>query len=860
VADIQNLRRSTLGNGLEVLLYPSFDAPVASFWVFYRVGSRNELPGITGVSHWVEHMMFKGTPNVGSGELMLRVNRNGGELNAFTSYDYTAYHQTLPADRIGLAVGLEADRMVNLLIDPAETESERTVILSERQGAFNNPSYVLWDETLATAFRAHSYREFVIGSEHDLKTMSREDLYGYYRRFYAPNNAVVVVSGAFDADAMQAEIERAFGSISASDGIDQRAVVEPPQIAERTVELLHPAPAPEVLMGFHVPGAGHADTHALELLAAVLSGAGGRMGKSSRLPRALVATGRARSANANYLRGIDPFLFLLSATGLPDGEAHELDRLLMEQLALIKDQGITAAELDRARKQLITSFHYGSESVSEQAHGIGDAAMYGKPEDFFSYPDDIAAVTLKDVQRVVAEYFRPSNRTVGYLVPTEPASGGSPVENAAALRFGLGGVGAPALQPFERETPVSGITLLTQPQPLDPVVSARIRIETGSADDPADRHGLAHVAAQMLLRGTETRSREAFEDACDDLGASIGVSAGREHTEFSITCLAQDLPACLELVADALERPVFDQHQLALTRREAEAAIRQAEDNTMSVADQAVRELIYPDGHPLRHRTVGDRDGLRTITRDDLVGFHQDRLANSPIVAAVVGGFPSTDNLTEMVLTAFGDGRRAVVAQPSFDTDIPGGTERTIVVVPGKEQTDIAMAVPVAGVSAKDYYDLDVANVVLGQFGLMGRIGESVRQKQGLAYYAFCTINPRKTQSLWFVRAGVEPANVDRAIHSVLAVVHDAEANGLTAEEIDGTRQLMTGRLALTMQTNAGIASLLQTIHEFDLGLDYVERYPSILANVSPESARAALIRAIDPDRLQIAVAGPSIT
>jgi len=178
--------------------------------------------------------------------------------------------------------------------------------------------------------------------------------------------------------------------------------------------------------------------------------------------------------------------------------------------------------------------------------------------------------------------------------------------------------------------------------------------------------------------------------------------------------------------------------------------------------------------------------------------------------------------------------------------------------VPGKEQTDIAMAVPVAGVSAKDYYDLDVANVVLGQFGLMGRIGESVRQKQGLAYYAFCTINPRKTQSLWFVRAGVDPANVDRAIESVIGVVRDAEANGLTVEELDGTRQLMTGRLALTMQTNAGIASLLQTIHEFDLGLDYVERYPSILAGVSLESARAALTRAVDPDRLQIAVAGPS--
>jgi zinc protease len=858
VADIENLRRSTLENGLDVLLYPSSDAPVASFWVFYRVGSRNELPGITGVSHWVEHMMFKGTPNVGPGELMLRVNRNGGELNAFTSYDYTAYHQTLPADRIGLAVDLEADRMVNLLIDPGETDSERTVILSERQGAFNNPSYVLWDETVATAFRAHSYREFVIGSEHDLKTMNRDDLYGYYRRFYAPNNAVVVVSGAFDADAMQAEIERAFGSIPASDGINQRAVVEPPQIAERRVELLHPAPVPEVLMGFHVPGAGDPDTHALELLAAVLSGAGGRMGKSSRLPRALVATGKARSASANYLKGIDPFLFILGATGLPDGNAHDLDQLLMEQLALIKEKGIPAAELDRAKKQLITSFHYGSESVSEQAHGIGDAAMYGTPDDFFTYPDDIAAVTLEDVQRVVAEHFRPSNRTVGYLIPTEPASGGPAVDGAAALRFGLGGVGAPALQPFGRETLPSGITLLTQPQPLDPVVSVRIRIETGSADDPADRHGLAHVTAQMLLRGTGKRSREAFEDACDDLGASIGVSAGREHTEFAITCLAEDLPACLGLVADALENPIFDLQQLELTRREAEAAIKQAEDNTMSVADQAVRELIYPDSHPLRHRSVGDRNGLKAIGRDDLAAFHRDHLANAPLVAAAVGGFASTGDLAQMIARAFGDRRRTSVERPSFDTSIPGGTERTAVVVPGKEQTDIAMAIPVAGVSSGDYYDLDVANIVLGQFGMMGRIGDSVRQKQGLAYYAFCTINPRKTQSLWFVRAGVDPANVDRAIESVLEVLREAEEDGLTADELDGTRQLMTGRLALTMQTNAGIASLLMTINEFDLGLDYVERYPSILAGVTLESAREALARAIDPGRLQIAVAGPA--
>ena len=857
MADIHDLRRTTLPNGLEVLLYPSFDAPVASFWVWYRVGSRNELPGITGISHWVEHMMFKGTEKFGLGEVMLRVNQNGGELNAFTSYDYTAYHETLPADRIGLAVELEADRMTNLLIDPQETDSERTVILSERQGVFNDPSFVLWDETIGSAFRAHSYRHFVIGHEHDLKTMTREDLYGYYRRFYAPNNAVVVVTGSFDADAMQGEIERHFGSIPQSDAIDLTAVVEAPQTAERMVELLHPAPAPEVLMGYHVPRAGHPDAHALELLAAVLSGAGGRMGKSARLPRSLVATGKARAANANYLKGIDPFLFLLGATGLPDGDAHALDDLLVEQLELVKRDGITESELDRAKKQLITSFHYGSESVTDQAHHIGEAAMYGDPADFFTYPDDIAAVQLEDVKRVASEYFRKSNRTVGYLVPTAPASGGIGEPTVAAFRFGLGGVGAPPLQPFSREVLPSGITVLAQPQPQDPVVAARLRIETGSADDPADRHGLAHLTAQMLLRGSASRSREAFEDACDELGASIGISAGRQHTEFTITCLAEDLKAALELVGDAMRHPKFEQQQLELTRREAEAAIKQAEDNTMAVADQAVRELVYRDGHPLRHRSVGDADGLRAITREDLVTFHREHLADAAITVATVGGFPSSDALSEMVTTEFGNRQRSRIDRASLDVPISDSVERSVVVVPGKEQTDIALAIPVLGVTTDGYYDLDLANGVLGQYGMMGRIGDSVRQRQGLAYYAYCSINPGKTQSLWFVRAGVDPANVDLAIQSVIDVIRDASANGLTADELDGTRQLMTGGMALTMQTNNGIAQLLQMIEEFDLGLDYVERYPKLLQEVSLNSAKAALASAIDPDRLQIAIAGP---
>ncbi len=192
--------RSRLTNGLEVFLREDHSAPLASFWVFYRVGSRNEHPGRTGLSHWVEHMQFKGTPTMVKGQIFRDVSRNGGSLNALTSHDWTAYFETIPADRIDLSLAIESDRMSNSLFDPAETESERTVILSERQGSENQPTYLLAEEVTGAAFRSHPYRHMVIGNEADLRSISRDDLYGHYRSFYAPSNAFVVAVGDFDRD------------------------------------------------------------------------------------------------------------------------------------------------------------------------------------------------------------------------------------------------------------------------------------------------------------------------------------------------------------------------------------------------------------------------------------------------------------------------------------------------------------------------------------------------------------------------------------------------------------------------------------------------------------------------------------
>ena len=238
---VRSFERHSLPNGLTVITKEMHSAPVVSFWVWYRVGARNEHVGITGISHWVEHMMFKGTPTMGKGQMDIMVAENGGTFNAFTSNDWTAYFETLPADRLDLGIRIESDRMVNSLFDPGEVASERTVIISEREGTENEPDRMLGEEISAAAFKVHPYGHSIIGWKSDLRTMTRDDLYNHYKTYYAPNNATVVVVGDFETADVLAKVEAAFGGYAASEDIPMVRAIEPDQKGERRVRVEHPA-------------------------------------------------------------------------------------------------------------------------------------------------------------------------------------------------------------------------------------------------------------------------------------------------------------------------------------------------------------------------------------------------------------------------------------------------------------------------------------------------------------------------------------------------------------------------------------------------------------------------------------------
>ena len=413
--------RHTLPNGLTVILKEVHSAPIISWWIGYRVGSRNEPTGKTGISHWVEHMMFKGTERFPAGALDREIDRAGGQWNAFTFMDYTMYFETLPADKIDIAMEAEADRMANAIFDPEETESERTVIISERQGLENQPTFWLQEEVRGAAFRVHGYHHEIIGDDADLRSMTRDDLYAHYRRHYCPANAVAVAVGAFDSADMLSKIESAYGSIESRAAPELFTREEPAQQGERRVWVERPGKTAFYEICHRIPDAAHEDWVKLKVLDNVLSGSGGASdNKTSRLYQALVKSEIAAGVGAMIVPTIDPYLYSIIVTLREGRSPEEAEEVLLGEIARLQEGGISQEELSKARKQAKAAFAYSTESVTEQAYWLAQSFVLDKEDWFDGYLDRLTRVSADDVLDVAKRYLVPKGRVVGILQPTEP--------------------------------------------------------------------------------------------------------------------------------------------------------------------------------------------------------------------------------------------------------------------------------------------------------------------------------------------------------------------------------------------------------------------------------------------------------
>ena len=420
----ESITRKTLENGLTVFLKEIHTAPLISSWMWYRVGSRDEVPGKTGISHWVEHMQFKGTQQFPANVLDKAISREGGIWNAYTYFDWTTYYETMPADKIDLALRLEADRMVNSIFDPEEVASERTVVISEREGSENRPSFRLSEAVQAAAFRVHPYHHMVIGDKADLQSMTRDDLYHHYQTYYAPNNAILGLAGDFDSAEMLERIEELFGGIKRGPDIRRHQRPEPEPNGGMRLTVEGEGETTYLQVAYHFPSAADPDFFPLTVLDSLLAGAsnlnmfgGDISNKTSRLYRALVEKEWTVSMGAGVQATLDPFLYRI--TMIPRDE-HDADAVLAAfdaEIARVQDELVSKAEVERAVKQARALFAYGSESITNQAFWLGYSEIFADYDWFLTYLDKLAEVTPEDVQRVAQKYLRPNKRVVGVYVP-----------------------------------------------------------------------------------------------------------------------------------------------------------------------------------------------------------------------------------------------------------------------------------------------------------------------------------------------------------------------------------------------------------------------------------------------------------
>jgi zinc protease len=414
-----------LNNGMKVHLMEIHTAPIISHWVWYRVGSRYESSGKTGISHWVEHMQFKGTPLFPAGVLDRAISRDGGLWNAFTYMDWTTFFETMPSAKIDLALKAEADRMVNSRYDPGEVTSERTVVISEREGNENEPVFRLDEAVEEASFTSHPYRNEVIGSLDDLHAIQRDDLYQYYRKYYNPANAVLAIAGDFETEAMLARIQEVYGKIPGTPVAPLILPVEAPLAVEKHIDVHGPGETTYLNLAYRAPAASDPDFFVVSVLDSLLRGpsslnmfgGGGISNKTSRLYRALVDSELAISVNGGLQATLDPYLYSINITVRPGVKPEAVIQRVDDEIARLQETRVSSEEINRAVKQARALFAYGSENITNQAFWLGYSEMFDTYRWFSEYMQRLQAVTPVQVQAAAQKYLTRSSRVIGTYIP-----------------------------------------------------------------------------------------------------------------------------------------------------------------------------------------------------------------------------------------------------------------------------------------------------------------------------------------------------------------------------------------------------------------------------------------------------------
>lgn len=871
------VQRTVLPNGLTLVTQEIHSSPVICVYVYYKVGSRDEGPHQHGISHLLEHMMFKGSSHFPLGEMDRRFSELGGSYNADTEEDYTSYHETLPASGLETALKVEADRMQNLTVDPAELEHEKTVVLSELDGRDNDPKERLDKAVKKAAFTVHPYQNPVGGHSNEVKALTASQLKQYYHEHYAPNNAVLVVTGDFHTAELRQEVDTTFGSLQRQSLPPRPSAQEPSQREERRVSLFEPGKLSHIEIGYHVPSVGKRDSEVLHVISFVLAA-----GKTSRLTNDLLNLNMSVGQNATIMESLDPNLFKVTATVRQDRPLSEVENKLEWELNRLETEPVPDAELNAAKIKMIARVVYSHADVSSHASTLGFYSAQGIVQYPERWLENLETVTPAEIQSVARRYFGAENRTVGWLWATgaSKANSGSGAKSQPATADETPGDGSTARplaghspdpaflraalaslrihEPVIRQTLPNGLTVLIYPDHASPEISLACGITAGTLFDPSEMPGTAHLALYGLHWGTKTLSGWQLAQQTDEVGANLSPRLDTDRIVLTGQCLKGDLPLTLDVLSDEIRNPAYSASSVLGMKKLLDSVELMNADNPETTTWKSFEEALYPPNSPY-HWYVAGTDEIRSrITPAVLHNFHDTYYRPDRTILVIVGDIDKDGALAEVNRT-FGSWTKGSATNPPIP-HIPGaipGTRRVFHAVPGAHESRVLMGFAGIERSRPDYYAAAMANEILGRGYRINRLWQHLRQEQGLVYGISSAWSSGLVAGPWTVSFGSSPANVDHAISEVANDMKTLQKSGVSSAELDTHKSSIAGIQALSLQTHEGIASRLLDSESYGLGTDYPWQYPALMAAVTPEEVQQAARQLFHPDDMVVSVAGP---
>ncbi len=869
------ITRNILKNGLTVILQENNASPVVAFNMWVKVGSGDERDEESGIAHVLEHMVFKGTQRRKVGQIAQEVEAAGGDINAFTSFDQTVYHICLASRFFDTGLDIMADAIRNSTFDQSELEKELEVVLEEVRRGEDIPSRRLFQALFSKAYQTHPYRRPVIGTTETIKSFSRQDIVGFFRKWYVPSNMALIVAGDFKAKEVLPKIQAAFEDWSVLASSEQSRKPEQSQSGMRIALLKDDVQEAHLNIAFHISDLKHEDSYALDVLALIAG-----QGESSRLYREVKdKEGLVHTVHSSSYTPKDPGLLVTSAV-LETEKATSAIKAILRELYALKSKPPSPEELEKAKLNIEADFVFQKETVQGQAQSLGYFETVAGNLDFEQhYVDKIQALKSQDIQEVAKKYLRPENMTLALLIPDRASDSVNEANIRGAVdavemtkstevnqdtsgnknSYSTSSETTPSGQKgigVHREILSNGTTLIVKENPSVPTVAIRAIFLGGTRFETGRQNGINNFIADMLTRGTQRLNAPAFATLVDSMAASISGSSGRNSLGVAVEGLSRFFNPLLKLLGEVIHQPSFELEEIEKARQDILAEIKREDDNLSRSAFKLFFRMLY-GVHPYALPVNGTTESVNQLTREELIAYYHSLATPDNLVLTVVGDV-KTSYVIRNVQEVFGqpNDSKASLVDPPDPSPPAAPIQKTI--SRDKKQAHIAYGFLGTTLKNPDRYPLAILNSVLSGQG--GRLFLELRDRQSLAY-AVSSFHFEGTEpGALGVYIATSPDKVETALLGIRRELDKICSTLISEEELERAKKYVIGGYEIALQRNASQAADMGFNERYGIGWDEFQRFPEHIGSVTREDVLRVAQKYIRTDAPVIGMIAPEPT